>query len=194
MHIRTGSMEKAFASPAELLWWQEDILISEVCTATATFKVGYLLMSWIMCMDVPMYYLIQDRVLMEQWHRGCERGVRYCLQVFLLILISWKAYVATRISKEGGVFHSYGWKVGDGKICPYWSLAINYFRENRWHLGFCNNSYLPTRRGFDSFYGYFSHGEDYFEHTEEKHNLYDFFDNEETDYSARGKYSTVNLN
>ena len=34
----------------------------------------------------------------------------------------------------------------------------------RWHLGFCKWDYTPTYRGFDSFVGYYSGAEDYFEH------------------------------
>ena len=35
----------------------------------------------------------------------------------------------------------------------------------RWHLGFCNWKYTPTKRGFDSFYGFYSGAEDYYDHT-----------------------------
>ena len=32
----------------------------------------------------------------------------------------------------------------------------------RWHLGYCKREYTPTHRGFDSFYGYWVGGEDYY--------------------------------
>ena len=32
----------------------------------------------------------------------------------------------------------------------------------KWHLGFCAWDYTPTRRGFDSFFGFYSHSEDYY--------------------------------
>jgi len=35
----------------------------------------------------------------------------------------------------------------------------------QWHLGFFTKDYTPDRRGFDSFYGYYSGCEDYFDHT-----------------------------
>jgi len=35
----------------------------------------------------------------------------------------------------------------------------------KWHLGMMTYEYTPTFRGFTSFYGYYSGGEDYFQHT-----------------------------
>ncbi|KAK3102965.1 hypothetical protein FSP39_015341 [Pinctada imbricata] len=32
----------------------------------------------------------------------------------------------------------------------------------KWHLGFCNTSLTPTERGFDSFFGFYNGGEDYY--------------------------------
>jgi len=39
------------------------------------------------------------------------------------------------------------------------------WRSFQWHLGFFTEDYTPNRRGFDSFYGYYSGMEDYFDHT-----------------------------
>merc|ERR1719305_2248665 len=33
----------------------------------------------------------------------------------------------------------------------------------KWHLGYCPWDYTPTRRGFDSFFGFYTHGEDYYQ-------------------------------
>ena len=35
----------------------------------------------------------------------------------------------------------------------------------KWHLGFCSWSLTPTRRGFDSFYGFYSGANGYFNHS-----------------------------
>lgn len=36
----------------------------------------------------------------------------------------------------------------------------------QWHLGFFEEEYLPTSRGFDSHFGYWTGKEDYFNHYE----------------------------
>jgi len=41
----------------------------------------------------------------------------------------------------------------------------NVWCSFQWHLGFFTEDYTPNRRGFDSFYGYYSGMEDYFDHT-----------------------------
>ncbi|XP_064600138.1 arylsulfatase I-like isoform X2 [Liolophura sinensis] len=58
----------------------------------------------------------------------------------------------------------------------------------KWHLGFCNWSYTPTYRGFDSFLGYYQGAEDYYTH---KIALgYDFRFNKEVYKNTKGEYST----
>ncbi|XP_071529459.1 arylsulfatase B-like [Panulirus ornatus] len=41
----------------------------------------------------------------------------------------------------------------------------------KWHLGFCDWAYTPTKRGFDTFYGYYNGAEDYYSH--ERSDLFD---------------------
>ncbi|XP_071529471.1 arylsulfatase B-like isoform X2 [Panulirus ornatus] len=35
----------------------------------------------------------------------------------------------------------------------------------KWHIGFCSWDYTPTKRGFDTFYGYYTGAEDYYTHS-----------------------------
>ena len=47
-----------------------------------------------------------------------------------------------------------------------WALTSWYWHTLtiRWHLGFCNEKYLPTQRGFQSHIGYWGGAEDYYSH------------------------------
>ncbi|KAK7086018.1 hypothetical protein SK128_026978 [Halocaridina rubra] len=85
----------------------------------------------------------------------------------------------------------------------------------KWHVGFCSWDYTPTSRGFDSFYGHYTGGQDYYTHTRPTWNPgrthwkhddnypkyvdindtrikygYDFRNNTEPDYEVDGTYST----
>ena len=82
-------------------------------------------------------------------------------------------------------------------LLPQYLQTLGYHTHmvGKWHLGFCHESYLPTRRGFDSYYGYWTGGQDYYQHahisvTEPKVSGYDFREGEEVARSARGTYST----
>lgn len=44
-------------------------------------------------------------------------------------------------------------------------VVRNLYGVCRWHLGFCNERYTPTRRGFDSFLGFYTGTQDYYKHT-----------------------------
>ncbi|XP_023323524.1 arylsulfatase B isoform X3 [Eurytemora carolleeae] len=81
-------------------------------------------------------------------------------------------------------------------LLPQYLKELGYSTHlvGKWHLGFCNEDYLPTRRGFDSFLGYYNGAEDYY-----KHNLpaqlnphsigYDFREGEKIDKKYSDKYS-----
>ncbi|XP_078610511.1 arylsulfatase B-like [Branchiostoma floridae x Branchiostoma japonicum] len=60
----------------------------------------------------------------------------------------------------------------------------------KWHLGFCDWKYTPTRRGFDSFYGYYEAEEDYYTHSwgEGPVNGTDLRDNEDVVTDKGGQY------
>ena len=70
--------------------------------------------------------------------------------------------------------------------------------SGKWHLGFYKWEFTPTFRGFDSFLGFYSGGEDYFTH--ESSGGYDFRRDtsprcgkgcSEIDWQDKGKYSTT---
>ena len=69
------------------------------------------------------------------------------------------------------------------------------FQILRWHLGNCKPEYLPQNRGFETFFGYWSGQEDYFNHTLSSQTAadkyFDFFFNDEIFRDVQGKYTTV---
>ncbi|XP_076039495.1 arylsulfatase B-like [Oratosquilla oratoria] len=68
-------------------------------------------------------------------------------------------------------------------------LGYSTHLVGKWHLGFCDWAYTPTRRGFDTFYGFYLGSGDHYEHT--RTDGYDFRDQENVDFSASGIYSTT---
>uniref|UniRef100_V5ID93 Putative arylsulfatase j-like protein n=2 Tax=Ixodes ricinus TaxID=34613 RepID=V5ID93_IXORI len=79
-------------------------------------------------------------------------------------------------------------------------LGYDTHAVGKWHLGHMTVDHTPTRRGFDSFYGYYSGHQGYTDHSVlEVYNTendswigwgLDIWDNLEADYNAAGKYST----
>jgi len=67
------------------------------------------------------------------------------------------------------------------------SMGYTTYGVGKWHLGYCNESYVPTSRGFDHFYGFYLGSVDYWSHrTSEKgpygtgkYNGFDFRDDGE---------------
>lgn len=63
----------------------------------------------------------------------------------------------------------------------------------KWHLGFCDWNYTPTRRGFDTFFGFYTHGADYYERVASDSvgvfRGYDLRSNESVSYEGVGEYS-----
>ena len=52
------------------------------------------------------------------------------------------------------------------KMLPQHLRELGYATHGfgKWNVGFCNESYLPWNRGFDSFLGYMTQGISYYEH------------------------------
>ena len=42
------------------------------------------------------------------------------------------------------------------------STSLYVLKVGKWHLGYCNSSFLPTSRGFKTFFGQYTHITDYY--------------------------------
>ncbi|XP_018021604.1 arylsulfatase B [Hyalella azteca] len=83
-------------------------------------------------------------------------------------------------------------------------LGYSTHAVGKWHLGFCKEEYTPIKRGFDSFYGFYTGNLDYYEHSQgtkrvdpsgekstvRKASGLDFHSNATASSEAVGKYST----
>ena len=74
------------------------------------------------------------------------------------------------------------------KLLPEYLKEKGYATHalGKWGLGFCKPEYLPTNRGFDSHYGYWTNQETYYSHDT---NGYDFHEGIENDFTANNTYS-----
>ncbi|XP_040067208.2 arylsulfatase B [Ixodes scapularis] len=80
------------------------------------------------------------------------------------------------------------------KVMPQFFKDMGYETHmiGKWHLGYFRKEYTPTYRGFDSFYGYYNGGEDYYNHsiTNDNRTGLDFWLNTEPLFNETGNYST----
>ncbi|XP_071494944.1 arylsulfatase I-like isoform X2 [Diadema antillarum] len=82
----------------------------------------------------------------------------------------------------------------DETIMPQYLRRLGYQNHmvGKWHLGFFAEDYIPSRRGFDSFYGYYGGMQDYFTHESTEHDMlgFDFHVNGSVYKPVFGQYST----
>ena len=80
------------------------------------------------------------------------------------------------------------------KLLPEYLGNMGYSTKmiGKWHLGFCKEDFLPTRRGFDSYHGFYNGYETYYTKMfGSKQNFgYNFMDDLDTQFDANGTYST----
>ncbi|XP_070192929.1 arylsulfatase J-like isoform X1 [Littorina saxatilis] len=78
------------------------------------------------------------------------------------------------------------------KLLPASLKDLNYTTHavGKWHLGFCDWKLTPRYRGFDTFYGFFSGAQGYFNHSGTGTPSFDFRDNGRVAWENKGLYST----
>ncbi|CAK9301397.1 unnamed protein product [Gordionus sp. m RMFG-2023] len=76
-------------------------------------------------------------------------------------------------------------------------LGYSTYMVGKWHLGYCNKKFVPNSRGFDSFFGYYTGGQDHFRHNANgvldngtRFSGYDFHENYKPYREAIGVYSS----
>ncbi|KAH9370083.1 hypothetical protein HPB48_001960 [Haemaphysalis longicornis] len=83
----------------------------------------------------------------------------------------------------------------DVKLMPQYFKDLGYATHmvGKWHLGYMDDEYTPTYRGFDSFYGYYNGEEDYYNHTlkEGDHSGLDLWQGVDNVANETGHYSTT---
>ena len=86
------------------------------------------------------------------------------------------------------------------KLLPHFLKENGYktYAYGKWHLGYGNSSYLPESRGFDSFYGFYGCGTDYFTHEVKlnpvlKKKTSNYFIGSNLNEAKKGKYITTDL-
>ncbi|XP_065308546.1 arylsulfatase B-like [Dermacentor albipictus] len=81
------------------------------------------------------------------------------------------------------------------KLMPQHFKDLGYATHmvGKWHLGYHEDEYTPTYRGFDTFYGYYNGEEDYYNHTlrEGEHFGLDFWEGVSSATNESGHYSTT---
>ncbi|KAL9955594.1 hypothetical protein ACROYT_G036936 [Oculina patagonica] len=89
-------------------------------------------------------------------------------------------------------FQPYGLGLNE-TLMPQYFKQLGYATHavGKWHLGFFKTDYLPTKRGFDSFFGYWCGKEDYWDHSDREHYwALDLHNNTEPVWTEWGHYSS----
>jgi len=109
-------------------------------------------------------------------------------------------YYPWRLGRQRGAierYHQSGLNTSI-KILPEYLKDAGYSTHlvGKWHLGYCHEDYLPNNRGFDTFFGQYTHVTDYYtrkvdyeKYTPEMAG-YDLRDNEKVTYEGNGEFST----